>query len=129
MTCVTDDAERPPACGQDRSASPLVSVIIVTLNAEQTLERALNSVIGQTDLRWELIVIDGQSRDRTVAILEHYTGLIDYWQSEPDAGLYDAMNKGIDRARGRWLLFLGSDDILMDCLHVVAPQFRSDREI
>jgi glycosyltransferase involved in cell wall biosynthesis len=89
-----------------------ISIIIVTYNAAKTLVAAINSVINQPYLNFELIIIDGNSNDNTVKIIEEYGAAISYFISEPDNGIYDAMNKGIKAAKGDWLFFLGADDTL-----------------
>lgn len=100
---------------------PLISVVTVVLNARATVERTIKSVVGQDFRDLEYIVIDGESVDGSLEIIRKYAAEITYWTSEPDKGLYDAMNKGVRAARGRWLLFLGADDILINSLHEVAP--------
>jgi glycosyltransferase involved in cell wall biosynthesis len=90
----------------------LVSIIIVTLNAEGHLERCLKSIFDQSYPRIEVIVIDGGSIDKTTQILESHSSSISYWKSEPDTGIFNAMNKGINQASGDWLYFLGGDDFL-----------------
>lgn len=89
-----------------------VSIIIVTFNAEKTIRSAVQSVLDQSYINKELIIIDGASTDGTVGILKDYDRSITSWKSEPDSGIYDAMNKGIQLATGKWLLFLGADDQL-----------------
>jgi glycosyltransferase involved in cell wall biosynthesis len=89
---------------------PLISVIIATYNAEAFLAEALESVLAQTYRNFELIVIDGGSRDGTLAILNRYRPHLAYVVSEPDRGVYDAWNKGLAVAKGEWITFLGSDD-------------------
>ena len=98
-----------------RNNFPKVSVITVCFNSEKTLEQTICSVINQTYCNTELIIIDGGSCDNTIDIIEKYKGKITYWVSEPDSGIYNAMNKGIRVARGDYLYFLGSDDTLHDC--------------
>ena len=93
---------------------PLISVIIAVYNGGTTLERAIKSVIIQTFSHIELIIIDGGSTDATIDIIFNYDRFIDYWISENDKGIYDAMNKGISLARGEWFYFLGSDDEIVD---------------
>jgi glycosyltransferase involved in cell wall biosynthesis len=93
---------------------PLLSVITVVFNGEAHLEQTILSVIGQSYSNIEHIVIDGGSTDGTPRILSRYNDKIDYWISERDKGIYDAMNKGLDAAKGDWILFLGSDDCLYD---------------
>ncbi len=96
---------------------PLITVITVVLNGEKTLEETIKSVINQTYPNVEYIIIDGGSTDGTLDIIKKYEDYIDYWVSEPDEGIYDAMNKGIKVAVGFYYVFLGSDDkIIKDWL-------------
>lgn len=90
--------------------APLVSVVMAVRDSGAALEKALDSLAGQTYPCRELIVIDGGSSDGTVELLRRRQAEIAYWSSEPDAGIYDALNKGIAAARGEWLYFLGADD-------------------
>ena len=92
---------------------PLVSVITVVLNGCKYLEQTIQSVLNQSYENVEYIVIDGGSTDGTIDIIRKYEHAIDYWVSEPDKGIYDAMNKGIALAVGDWIYFLGCDDILI----------------
>ena len=85
---------------------PTFSIITVTFNAEKFLERTILSVLAQTYPRIEYILVDGASKDGTLAIVENYAPRIDKWVSEPDAGLYDAMNKGMKMASGDYICFL-----------------------
>jgi glycosyltransferase involved in cell wall biosynthesis len=94
--------------------SPVVSIITATFNCCATLEQTLRSVIAQTYPSREYIVIDGGSTDGTVEILGSFDSSIDYWISEPDRGIYDALNKGIGLARGEWIYILGADDRFAD---------------
>ncbi len=94
----------------DRNRTPTVSVITVCYNAASTIQRTIDSVAGQTDSDYEFIVIDGGSTDGTVEILKENDAVIDRWVSGPDGGIYDAMNRGAKRARGRYLAFLNADD-------------------
>lgn len=89
---------------------PTLSIITVTYNAEQVLETTLQSVISQTYHHIEYILIDGASKDRTLAIAEKYRDRIQLLISEPDRGLYDAMNKGIALATGEYVCFLNAGD-------------------
>lgn len=91
-------------------AAALVSVITVCRNAAATLEACLDSVARQSWPAVEHIVIDGASTDGTAAILERWRDRLAVVVSEPDAGLYDAMNKGIARARGEFVVFINADD-------------------
>lgn len=95
-------------------ASDKVSIIIVTFNASKTLSHAILSVNNQQYCNTELIIIDGASTDGTVDIIRGYNESVSFWKSETDAGIYDAMNKGIAHATGKWILFLGADDKLCE---------------
>lgn len=90
--------------------SPLISVITVVFNGATTLEHTIRSVIEQSYSNVEYIIIDGGSTDGTQDLLRKYDGDIDYWVSEKDAGIYDAMNKGIALAKGDYIGMLNSDD-------------------
>lgn len=94
---------------------PKISIITVCYNAACTLEKTIQSVCMQSYPSIEYVVIDGKSTDSTVEILEKYK-LQDKLKyiSEPDNGIYEAMNKGINSATGEWIFFLGSDDIFFD---------------
>ena len=89
---------------------PTFSIITVTFNAEKFLERTILSVLAQTYPRIEYILVDGASKDGTLAIVENYAPRIGKWVSEPDAGLYDAMNKGMKMASGDYICFLNAGD-------------------
>lgn len=91
---------------------PKITIITVSYNAVSTLEETILSVTNQTYSNIEYIVIDGDSSDGTVEIIKKYQSKIAYWISEPDRGIYDAMNKGIDVASGDWILFLNCGDLL-----------------
>jgi glycosyltransferase involved in cell wall biosynthesis len=93
---------------------PRVSVITVVFNGEQFIERTIQSVIGQSYPAIEYIVIDGSSKDGTLPIIQKYTDRIAYWVSEPDSGLYDAMNKGLAAATGDYVIFLNAGDTFFD---------------
>jgi glycosyltransferase involved in cell wall biosynthesis len=89
---------------------PLLSIITVTLNAAETLDRTIQSVINQTHNCLEYIIIDGGSKDRTVDIIKKYNHRIDHWISEPDQGISDAFNKGISCAHGEIIGILNASD-------------------
>lgn len=93
---------------------PLVSVITVVRNGAATIAGTLESVRSQCNVDVEHIIVDGDSSDGTVEIVKAYQRDRLRWISEPDQGIYDAMNKGVSLARGEWLLFLGADDVLAD---------------
>jgi len=96
----------------DHNELPKVSIITSVFNAENTLEKCIISVKHQTYPNLEYIVIDGGSSDKSVEIIKNYNDVVTVWKSEPDEGIYDAWNKGLQRATGEWILFLGADDVL-----------------
>lgn len=91
-----------------------ISIITVCRNAEQRIETAIRSVISQTYKDIEYIVIDGDSQDRTKAIIAQHLNSIGKFISEPDQGVYEAMNKGLRLASGQFVFFLNSDDAFVD---------------
>jgi len=95
-------------------SSPLVSVITVVFNGKIHLEQAIQSVVTQSYENIEYIIIDGDSTDGTLDIIKKYDDRIDYWVSEPDNGIYDAMNKGIRLATGEIIGIINSDDYYLD---------------
>lgn len=90
------------------------SIITINCNNLEGLKRTLESVVNQTWQEFEYVVIDGGSIDGSVAYIESQRDKIDYWVSEPDKGIYNAMNKGITKATGEYLLFLNSGDHFFD---------------
>src|ERR1035438_4308675 len=98
------------------SQNPKITIGIVVYNGVEFIRHALESVINQTYKNIELIVVDGGSSDGTRIILTEYASSISTLVSEPDQGIYDAMNKVCSLATGDWLLFLGYDDVLLDSL-------------
>lgn len=90
-----------------------ISVVTVCYNAVQTLEKTMLSVLNQTYPDVEYIIIDGGSTDGTVDIIKKYADRLAYWVSEPDKGIYDAMNKGTLKASGDWIIYINADDILL----------------
>jgi len=89
---------------------PKISIITVNYNNLEGLKRTIESVVGQTWKEFEYIIIDGGSTDGSTAFLKENDNLFNYWISEPDKGVYHAMNKGIAKASGEYLLFLNSGD-------------------
>jgi glycosyltransferase involved in cell wall biosynthesis len=90
----------------------LFSIITVTFNAEKVLEHTILSVINQTCPQIEYIIVDGDSSDRTKEIITQYASGLAFVISEPDRGLYDAMNKGLRIATGDYVWFLNAGDVL-----------------
>ena len=93
---------------------PLITVITVVFNGVKTLEETIKSVVNQTYPNVEYLIIDGGSTDGTLDIIKKYEDVIDYWVSEPDNGIYDAMNKGIILIFGTWVYFLNSGDLIFN---------------
>jgi len=105
-----------------------ISLITVTFNAESTIEKCIRSVIGQTHKNVEYIIIDGGSSDNTVQIINNSKNNIHHFLSEPDRGIYDAMNKGIKLATGDIVGMLNADDYFADneVLAVIARSFNNN---
>lgn len=90
--------------------SPLISVITVVFNRKNELEETLLNIISQNYNCYEIILIDGGSTDGTLDVIKKYQDHISYWISESDKGIYDAMNKGVNAAKGEWLNFMNAGD-------------------
>lgn len=90
-----------------------VSIITINLNNRNGLQKTIDSVVSQSFKDFEWIVIDGGSSDGSRELIERYAEHFAYWISEPDRGVYNAMNKGIREAKGEYLLFLNSGDFLI----------------
>ena len=111
--------------------NPKISVVTVCYNAADTIEETILSVLSQTYDNVEYIIIDGGSTDGTVDIIKKYTDHLAYWVSEPDKGIYDAMNKGIDAATGDYINFMNAGDRLINnsILTQVSEHLDSDSDI
>ena len=109
---------------------PLISIIIVTYNSGKYLEGCLKSIFKQSYKNYEIIIIDNQSKDKTLKIIKKHEKRIDLWVSEKDNGIFDAMNKGIKRSKGRIISILNSDDFFYpNALNIVNNYFSSDNKI
>jgi glycosyltransferase involved in cell wall biosynthesis len=95
---------------QGQIKKPLLSVVTVVYNGQAFIEHTIQSVLQQEFSDFEYIIIDGGSTDETINIIKKYEDKIDYWISEPDNGIYDAMNKAVKIAKGQWLNFLNAGD-------------------
>lgn len=91
-----------------------VSVISINLNDHKGLDKTIQSIVAQTFADPEFIIIDGASKDESIELIKSHSNKITYWISEPDTGIYNAMNKGIRQAKGKYCLFLNSGDWLAD---------------
>jgi len=105
---------------------PRISVITVCYNAADKIDITIASVLGQTYRDIEYIIVDGASTDGTLEKVKKYDREL-IWSSEPDTGVYDAMNKGVERATGDWIYFLGAGDIMLDVLNELVPAFSDPR--
>jgi glycosyltransferase involved in cell wall biosynthesis len=93
-----------------KTKKPLITIITVVYNGIETIEQTILSVVNQTYSNIEYIIIDGYSNDGTINIIKKHESKIAYWISESDKGIYDAMNKGIEKATGEWINFMNSGD-------------------
>lgn len=107
------------------------SIITINYNNRDGLERTIQSVINQTCQDFEYIIIDGGSTDGSVDVIKKYADRIDYWVSEPDKGIYNAMNKGILQAHGEYLNFMNSGDCFYndEVLGAVNNNFLDDSNV
>jgi glycosyltransferase involved in cell wall biosynthesis len=108
---------------------PRITVCIVVFNGRQHISDALASVANQSYSDLELIVIDGGSTDGTLGVLNEYAGKITKLVSEPDSGIYDAMNKACAIANGDWLIFLGCDDTLSGSIDTIAMRLTNESTV
>src|SRR5659263_50658 len=104
-----------------------VSIITVNLNNDDGLPKTIESILSQSFIDYEYLIIDGGSTDNSLDILIKYANRITYWVSEPDKGIYNAMNKGIAHATGEWIIFMNSGDVFRND-EVLANVFKSDIE-
>lgn len=95
----------------DKIRQPLISIITIVYNDVQHIEETILSVINQTYSNIEYIIIDGKSTDGTLEVIKRYEHKLNYWISETDNGVFDAMNKGLKHATGDWVNFMNSGDI------------------
>ncbi len=115
--------------GLDKNDSPLISIITVTFNAGRHLQQCIDSIQSQSYPAIEHIIIDGGSTDDTLEILERNNDSIAFWKSEPDNGIFNAMNKGLEHIKGDWIYFLGADDSLCPEFSRLAVLLKDSRTI
>ncbi len=108
-----------------------ISIITVVYNGENLLEGTIQSVLNQTYPHIEYLIVDGQSRDGTLSIIDKYTDKISHWISEPDEGLYDAMNKSLDLATGDFVWFMNAGDRIFanDTVERMIGKYTSETDI
>lgn len=99
---------------EKREVTINISIIIVTFNAEKTIERTLQSILSQLYKNIEIVIIDGRSKDNTLQIIEKYSQYISVLVSEEDKGIYDAMNKGIHNTHNDYIMFMNAGDEFHD---------------
>ncbi|MFZ5524811.1 MAG: rhamnan synthesis F family protein [Pseudomonadota bacterium] len=105
-----------------KNRNPKISIGLVVYNGAEHIKGALDSIVKQSYKNIELIIVDGGSTDGTLNSLDEFSRHISVMVSEPDKGIYDAMNKVCSLATGDWLIFLGCDDVLQDALGNIAGQ-------
>ena len=117
-------------CGHEastkpRASEPIVTVITIAYNCAASIEETMLSVLNQTYSNIEYIVIDGGSTDGTLDVISKYDHAIDYWISEPDRGIYDAINKGVRASTGQWLNCMNVKDAFAgpDTIQMVADRY------
>lgn len=110
-------------CLSSDEEPPLVSVVMATYNAADALDLTIESILKQDFKSFEIVVVDGASKDRTVSLLQSMDQQVVRWMSEPDKGIYDAFNKACRLVRGEWILFMGAGDLLYD--EMVLARFAS----
>lgn len=99
---------------KDVNTLPEISVVTIVFNNIKFIEKTILSVINQTYPNIQYVIIDGGSTDGTVDVIKKYASQLNYWVSEKDKGIYDAMNKGLRASTGNYVLFLNSGDLFAD---------------
>jgi len=110
--------------------NPLISIITPCRNSATYIEQTILSVINQSYHNVEYIIVDGGSTDGTLEIIRKYENLIAYWVSEPDDGMYQAINKGLQHANGKYIAYLNSDDLYFtDTIKMIIDFFANNSTI
>jgi len=114
-----------------KTNNPLITVVTVVYNGKESIEETILSVINQTYKNIEYIIIDGASTDGTVDIIKKYDNRITYWVSEPDKCIYEAKNKGIEKATGDWINFMNVGDTFVsdDTVNQISNYLKEDLNI
>jgi glycosyltransferase involved in cell wall biosynthesis len=132
MTVITENCHegRLQPISTRQTPPPLVSIIIVVYRDLEELRQVIQSILPHKSQDLELIVVDGGSDDGTLELLRGMNDKIDYWISEPDKGIYDAMNKGISASRGEYVLHLNAGDRLIQVpSHVLRQCLEDDIDV
>lgn len=113
------------------NTTPFFSIITVTYNAEELLQKTIDSIRRQTFPEIEYIIVDGASKDNTLNVISQNKDVVTSWVSESDSGIYDAMNKGISISSGKWINFMNAGDIFCEdtTLESVAKAIQPDTEV
>ncbi|MCG8579817.1 MAG: glycosyltransferase [Bacteroidales bacterium] len=112
----------------------MISIITACFNSEATVAKTIESVINQELVNYEFIIVDGDSKDNTVDIIKRYVPLFEKkniifkWISEPDKGIYDAWNKGVEMASCQWISFVGADDLLQPEYTKIYSEFLEQKD-
>ena len=108
-----------------------ISIVTVTFNCDSVIEATIKSVISQTYPNYEYIIIDGKSHDNTLNIIDKYKARIDKLISEPDKGIYDAMNKAINMSTGDWIIFMNAGDVFysVDAIEKIMSQYDGSADV
>lgn len=108
-----------------------ISIVTVTFNCDSVIEATIKSVISQTYPNYEYIIIDGKSHDNTLNIIYKYKARIDKLISEPDKGIYDAMNKAINMSTGDWIIFMNAGDVFysVDAIEKIMSQYDGSADV
>jgi glycosyltransferase involved in cell wall biosynthesis len=110
---------------------PKISIITVVFNSVSTIEDTILSLLSQDFKHYEFVIVDGGSTDGTIEIIKKYQDKITLWVSEPDNGIYDAMNKGVKLATGQFVQFLNAGDIFLNShtLYNISEYLKKDADI
>ncbi|SKA47845.1 Glycosyltransferase involved in cell wall bisynthesis [Chitinophaga eiseniae] len=112
------------------SGTPAISIIIATYNTAKDIGGCLDSIAAQSFNDLEVVIVDGGSTDQTMALVKSYAARFPLkWCSEKDNGIYDALNKGVKMASGRWLYFLGADDRVLPGFSELAGKLEDEHAV